>query len=65
MYPFVLSRPSDDSLRPFTSCSLSKEHGELTMMFATQEGGIRKPEPLKNERSGECSKRSMANIGSK
>jgi len=25
---------------PFTSCSLSKEHGKATMMFATREGGI-------------------------
>ncbi|MFT6577208.1 MAG: hypothetical protein ACJA16_005423, partial [Akkermansiaceae bacterium] len=40
MYPFVLSRLSDNSLPPFTSCSLSKEHGKPTMMFATREGGI-------------------------
>ncbi|MFT6179649.1 MAG: hypothetical protein ACJAQT_004835 [Akkermansiaceae bacterium] len=40
MYPFVLSRLADNSLPPFTSCSLSKEHGKPTMMFATREGGI-------------------------
>lgn len=40
MHPGVLSRPSDDSLPPFTSCSLSKTHGKQTMMFATREGGI-------------------------
>lgn len=41
MHPFVLSRPTDDTLPSFTSCGLStKHHGKGTMMFATREGGI-------------------------